>query len=94
MNMLAEIMLEYMCFLDFSTEDQVDLRTSVKGMESIVSTLREASEAERQAVSQAASDLLASLLREPDEYGYSPRKTVTAAQREFLDSIASGKLWS
>ena len=90
---LAEIVMQCICFLEFSDDTQVDSRAAVKQLESIMSILLEASPDERAAVSDAASTLLASLLREPDEYGYSPRKTVSTEQRKFLESFASGAYW-
>jgi hypothetical protein len=55
--------------------------------------LRWASPAERQALAEAAAARLRELLREPDEYGYTPRALVTPAQREFLESLADGSAW-
>ena len=48
------------------------------------------SEAERQALSDAAKRSLAILLSEPDKYGYTPRKQVTPKLRAFLESLAAG----
>jgi hypothetical protein len=33
---------------------------------------------------------LKELLREPDEYGYSPRKLLTPEQKELLESLVDG----
>jgi hypothetical protein len=55
--------------------------------------LAKCSPAERQALAEAAAARLAELLREPDEYGYTPRALVTPAQREFLQSLSDGSAW-
>jgi hypothetical protein len=55
--------------------------------------LAKSSPAERQALAEAASARLSALLREPDEYGYTPRSLVTPEQREFLSSLADGSAW-
>ena len=55
--------------------------------------LAKASPAERQALAEAAAARLRDLLREPDEYGYTPRALVTPRQREFLQSLADGSAW-
>jgi hypothetical protein len=55
--------------------------------------LAKSSPAERQALAQAAAARLAELLREPDEYGYTPRPLVTPAHRDFLQSLADGSAW-
>jgi hypothetical protein len=52
-----------------------------------------ASPVERQALAEAAAARLAELLREPDEYGYTPRALVTPAHREFLQCLADGSAW-
>jgi hypothetical protein len=52
--------------------------------------LAKATAAERHALAEAAAARLKELLREPDEYGYTPRASVTPAQRDFLESHASG----
>jgi hypothetical protein len=55
--------------------------------------LAKSSPAERQALAEAAVARLKELLREPDEYGYTPRSLVTPEQREFLESLADGSAW-
>ena len=55
--------------------------------------LAKSSPAERQAMAEAAATRLRDLLREPDEYGYTPRALVTPLQREFLQSLADGSAW-
>jgi len=55
--------------------------------------LAKASPAERLALAEAATARLAFLLREPDEYGYTPRALVTPEQREFLQSLSDGSAW-
>ena len=55
--------------------------------------LAKATPVERQALAKAAAERLAELLREPDEYGYTPRGLVTQDHREFLESLADGSAW-
>jgi hypothetical protein len=55
--------------------------------------LARASPAERQALAEAAAARLRELLRDPDQYGYTPRALVTPVQREFLQSLADGSAW-
>lgn len=57
------------------------------------SELAKASPAERQALAEVTTARLAELLREPDEYGYTPRALVTPAHREFLEGLADGSAW-
>jgi hypothetical protein len=55
--------------------------------------LAKSTPAERQALAEAATARLKKLLREPDEYGYTPRGLVTPILREFLESLADGSAW-
>jgi hypothetical protein len=90
---LAEIVLDFVEFLELVDDDHLDPDTAVGQHESIAVQLDEATPAERIAVQQAAKDRLESLLREPDEYGYSPRKTVTPERRALLEGIISGETY-
>ena len=56
--------------------------------------LAKASPAERQALAEAAAARLKELLREPDEYGYTPAPLVTPMHRQFLESLADGSAWN
>jgi len=93
---LAEVVVQFIEFLELTDNEQFDSRMAVKQQESIAAHLAEATDDERAAVMQAARSKLASLLREPDEFGYSPLKTVSAEHRALLESIASGEAfgWS
>ena len=90
---LADIVLDFIEFLELVDDERLDPDTAVDLQESIAAHLNEGTPAERVAVQQAARDRLASLLREPDEYGYSPRKTVTPEHRALLESIISGEAY-
>jgi hypothetical protein len=90
---LAEIVLEFIEFLELTDDDHLDLDTAAKQHESIAAHLAEATPQERMAVQRAASGRLSSLLREPDEYGYSPRNAVGPEQRALLESIISGEAY-
>ena len=91
MQKLAEIVLDFIELLALTDEEQLDSDAALKMLEGISGSLRDASPEERKAVSEAAAARLKSLLREPDEYGYSPRKLVTSEHRQLLESIASGE---
>ena len=91
MQKLAEIVLDFIELLALTDEEQLDSDAALKMLEGISGSLGDASPEERKAVSEAAAARLKSLLREPDEYGYSPRKLVTPEHRQLLESIASGE---
>jgi hypothetical protein len=55
--------------------------------------LAKSSPSERQALAEAAAARLADWLREPDEYGYTPRSLVTPAHRDLLEGLADGSAW-
>jgi hypothetical protein len=90
---LAEIVVRYIEFLELADDEQLDSRWAVKQQESIAADLAEATPDEQVAVKEAARDRLAWFLREPDEYGYSPRRTLTPEHRQLLESIASGEMF-
>ena len=93
MNNLADVVLEYFWFLNFSSDDELHPDTLVKAMENLAYTIGTAfTDAEKAALQEAAKRSLAEWLREPDEHGYTPRKLLTAEKREFLESIAAGHL--
>lgn len=90
---LAEIVLEYIEFLELADDAHVDPHTAVNQHESIAAHLAEATPAERAAVQDAARSRLAELFRDPDEYGHSPRKAVRPEHRALLESIVSGEAY-
>jgi len=92
-NKLAEIVVRYIEFLELADDEQPDPRWAIKQQESVAADLAEATPEERAAVKEAARNRLAWLLREPDEYCYSPRKTLTPEHRRLLESIASGQIF-
>ena len=69
------------------------LAPRIKTLESIAADLTEATPEEQAAVKQAARDRLAWFLQEPDEHGYSPRKTLTPEHRRLLEGIVSGEVF-
>lgn len=92
MNNLAEMVLDYFWFLNFSSDDDVDLDRAVEGLEALsyrVETMF--SEEEKEALKAAANQRLAWWLREPDEHGYTPRKLLTTEQKEFLEAMRAGR---
>jgi hypothetical protein len=92
MDNLADIVLEYYWFLNFSTDEELDPDTAVKSMENLAYTIETAFSADEQrALQEAAKRSLASWLREPDEHGYTPRSLLTPEKRAFLQDIAAGR---
>lgn len=93
MKTLAEIVVSLMELLTTAEEPGVDCQSCADITNDIWFELAEASPAERRALAEAAAARLRELLREPDEYGYTPRALVTPMQREFLQSLADGSAW-
>ncbi|MCF5022811.1 hypothetical protein [Pseudomonas lurida] len=93
MNNLADIALNYLWTLNFSSDDLgFDEDWVVKEIDSMSHEMEHNfTDAERQAVKESASRALTRWLREPDEHGYTPRKLLKPEQRIFLECIASGK---
>ncbi|HEX8912021.1 MAG TPA: hypothetical protein VF796_06645 [Humisphaera sp.] len=90
---LAEIVLEFIEFLQLADDTHLDPDTAVNQHESIAAHLADATPEERVAIQDAAKTRLGELLREPDEYGYSPRKAVRADHRALLEGIVSGEAY-
>ena len=88
---LAEIVVQFIELLELVDDEQMDSHAAINLLESVSATLAEATPEERAAVRQAAKDRLAWFLQEPDEYGYTPRKTLSAEHRRLLEGIASGE---
>jgi hypothetical protein len=55
--------------------------------------LAKSSPEERQALGDAAARRLKDWLREPDEYGYTPRSLVTLEHKDLLEGLANGTAW-
>ena len=93
---LADIVVRSIEYFELVDDEQLDPHTALQYLEDIASDLNEATPEEQSAVKQAAKDRLAWFLQEPDEYGYSPRKTLRTEHRRLLESIASGEAfgWS
>lgn len=90
---LAEIVVRSIEFFELVDEEQLDSHTAIDLLESISADLAEATPEEQTAVRQAAKDRLAWFLQEPDEYGYTPRKTLSVEHRQLLEGIASGEVF-
>ena len=90
---LAEIVVDFIEFLELVDDDTLDPDLAVDLQESIAAHLNEAKAEERAAVQAAAKAKLDWLLQDPDEYGYTPRKTVPQAQVALLQSIVSGEAY-
>lgn len=93
MNNLADLVLNHLWTLNFSSDDLgFDEDWVVKEIESISYEIENNfTDVERQALRDSASRALTSWLREPDEHGFTPRKLLKPEQRLFLECISSGK---
>jgi hypothetical protein len=91
MKTLADMVLDYCWFLNFSGHEEVDPDRAVQLLEELSYQMEnELSEPEKAQLRLAASKSLKAWLKEPDEHGYTPRKLLTPDQKEFLESIAAG----
>jgi hypothetical protein len=93
LNTIAQALVFLMEQLETAEEPGIDWQACGDLTSDTWLELAKASPAERQALAEVAAARLAELLREPDEYGYTPRALVTPAQREFLESSADGSAW-
>jgi hypothetical protein len=90
---LAEVVVFLMELLTTVDEPGIDWQACGEITNEMWFELAKASEAERQALTEAAAARLRDLTREPDQYGYTPRSLVTPVQREFLQGLADGTAW-
>jgi hypothetical protein len=94
-NKLADAVLDYLWFLNFTDEEEADSDRLGKEFEGLLCQIEnEFGDDEKDALKAAATRRLAQWLREPDEYGYTPRALLTLEQRSFLEDIAAGGLWA
>ncbi len=93
MKTLADMTFEYIWLMTFGPEDQIDTDYSVQLQESLSLRLQDMSEAEMAALSAAAQRTKEYLLAEPDEYGFTPRATVTQEQKDMLEAFISGDVF-
>lgn len=93
MKSLAEAVVSLMELLTTADESGIDSQACGDVSNDLWLDLAKASPAERQAMADAATARLQVLLREPDEYGYTPRALVTSAQRGLLEGLANGSAW-
>jgi hypothetical protein len=94
LNTLAQVVVFLMEQLTLAEEPGIDLQECSDITNDMWFVLAKSSHVERQALAKAAAARLAEWLREPDEYGYTPRALVTPARREFLQSLADGSAWA
>jgi hypothetical protein len=90
---LAEAVVFLMELLTTADAEGLDEQTCGDITNDMWFELAKASAPERNALAEAAAARLKELLREPDEYGYTPRGLVTPIQRGFLQSLADGSAW-
>ena len=83
MKTLAEVVVLLMEQLTTAPQPGIDWQACGEITNDMWFELAKASPAERQALAEAAVARLRELLREPDEYGYTPRSLVTPIHREF-----------
>ncbi len=93
MKTLAQVVVFLMEQLTTAEEPGIDWQACGDITNDMWFELAKSSPIERQALAEAAVARLAELLREPDEYGYTPRALVKPAHREFLQSLADGSAW-
>jgi hypothetical protein len=91
---LADIVVEFIEFLELAGDESLNPDTAVRQGESIAAHLAQATDEERLAVQAAAREKLASVPRGPDEYGYFPK--LSPEHRRLLETIATGVIfgWS
>lgn len=93
MKTLAQVVLLAMEQLTTAEEPGIDWQACGDITNDLWFELAKTSPAERQALAEVAAERLKELLREPDEYGYTPRTLVSPTQKEFLESLANGSAW-
>lgn len=90
MNGLADLALDHLLVFMFS-EGNIETGFASSRMQSFPEALKGLSSAEREALSASAARVLARFDMPPDEHGYKPE--INAAEREFLEALASGELY-
>lgn len=91
MQTLADVVLGYYWFLNFCSDDVLDPDAAVTQMEELAYTIEnEFTDGEKIALQDAAKRSMATWLREPDQYGHTPRKLLTPEMKAFLQAIIDG----
>jgi hypothetical protein len=90
---IAQAVVRLMEYLVRAGDDGLDGQMCGDILNEIWFELAKSSPGERQALAEAAAARLKDWLREPDEYGYTPRALVTRAHRELLEGLADGSAW-
>jgi hypothetical protein len=92
MRNLAEVVLDYLWFLNFAEDDTLEPDEAVDVLEGLAFKIESSfSDEEKQALMEAASRRLSWWLQEPDEDGYTPRELLTPNQKALLEALASGR---
>jgi hypothetical protein len=92
MQNLADVVLDYLWLLHFAEEDSFNPDDAINLAEGLVHQIEnDFTDAERQALSEAADRRLKSWLAEPDEDAYTPRQRLTREQKVVLEDIAAGR---
>jgi hypothetical protein len=93
MRTLADIAIEYFCFLIHNRviADPENTSTLAQAIPIYLDTM---STDERSAFSAAARRALDVATAEPDEHGYTPRKLVHPDHIAFLEAAASGRIFA
>lgn len=91
MTNLADVVLDYLWFLEFSDEEELDPDRAVKLLEDVSWKMQEVwTTDDKQALSEAAA-LRLNWLQTPDEHGFTPRGPLTDDQKALLESLAAGR---
>ena len=91
MRNLADAALDFLWFLEFSEEEELDPDNAVKMLESLSLSIQEIwTDEERNALSEAAARRLADF-QTPDEHGNLPRGMLTDDQRALLEALSKGR---
>jgi hypothetical protein len=89
---LARSLVELYYELNFVEEDYAEFEWSLRRCTDIRMAIENSyTDVEKEAIKSAASEMLGSLLRDPDKHGYTPRSLVTSEQRDFLEAISQGR---
>jgi hypothetical protein len=92
MRNLAEVVLDYLWFLNFAEDDTLAPGEAVDVLEGLAFKIESSfSDEEKEALREAASRRLSWWLQEPDEDGYTPRELLTPNQKSLLEALAAGR---
>jgi hypothetical protein len=92
MNNLADVVLDYLWFLNFGDDESFDPDDAIKLLEGLSIQIEDDfTEEEKRALMNAAQRRLDWWLSEPEEHGYSPRGRLTSDQKSYLEALITGR---